>query len=165
MVGTTLEQQLRNFTRSMYDQGILDLHFENIMELQNHEYPCFVTQMIGKYVDLADASMAAVTRQLSDLEVNFDSLIINVEQLGGGSASIGGNRMALVCHDLRLACDDKYKESFFERVKPEYRTLRDCLNHIWENLTLKFVINRIKGENLNRLSGLLSVIMSFGDYD
>ncbi|KAL5775675.1 hypothetical protein ACOSP7_013232 [Xanthoceras sorbifolium] len=46
---------------------------------------------------------------MSDLEVNFDSLIINVEQLGGGSAR---------CVEL------------FERVKPEYRTLRDCLNHI-----------------------------------
>ncbi|KAL5775689.1 hypothetical protein ACOSP7_013246 [Xanthoceras sorbifolium] len=143
MVGTTLKQQLRNFTQSMYDQGILDLHFENLMALQNHEHPHFVMQTIGMYINDADTSMAAVTRLLSDPEVNFDNLISNVQQLRGSSARIGGRRVALVCLDLQIACDDECKErcvELFERVKPEYRTLRDCLNHIRESSMIERVM-------------------------
>ncbi|KAK4854746.1 hypothetical protein QYF36_000732 [Acer negundo] len=117
------------------DRGILDHHFQDVRGLQGPENPRFVSEMITTFINDADVAMATVTRLLmNNSEVlNFDNLFSIVHPLKGSSASIGGRRMALVSHELCLACNERNKERFlenFERLKPEYQSLRESLDYI-----------------------------------
>ncbi|KAK2643586.1 hypothetical protein Ddye_025349 [Dipteronia dyeriana] len=135
MAGPNLKQQLRGFIRYKHDQGILDHHFEDVRRLQGPENPRLVSEMITTFINDADVAMATVTRLLmSNNEVlNFDNLFSVVHPMKGSSASIGGRRVALVCQGLCLACNERNKERFleiFERLKPEYQSLRESLDYI-----------------------------------
>ncbi|XP_031270573.1 histidine-containing phosphotransfer protein 2-like [Pistacia vera] len=133
MVGTSLEQQLRNFLRSMHDQGILDHNFENVRRLQTQGNPQFLTEVITMFINDADVSMAETTRLMNEPELDYETLTSYLHQLRGSSASIGGCRMAVACRDVRQAIDARDKArclETFERVKQEYQTLRSSFNNI-----------------------------------
>ncbi|XWS73940.1 hypothetical protein CRYUN_Cryun02cG0172500 [Craigia yunnanensis] len=133
MVGTTLSQQLKNYIQTMHDQGILDHHFDHVKSLQNEENPQFVMDVISMFFNDAQNGIAQLNAHLNSAVVDFAKVINFVHQLRGSSSSIGGQRMALACRELRHACDNRNKErclEIFERVKQEYNTLQECLNTI-----------------------------------
>ncbi|EOY33504.1 hypothetical protein QUC31_018902 [Theobroma cacao] len=133
MVGTTLSQELKNYIQSMHDQGVLDHHFDHVKALQNEENPQFVMEVISMFCQDAEIGVAEITRFLNAPVVDFAKVINFVHQLKGSSSSIGGQRMALACRELRQASENRDKErclEIFERMKQEYNTLRGCLNAI-----------------------------------
>ncbi|GMI74324.1 histidine-containing phosphotransfer factor 5 [Hibiscus trionum] len=133
MAGTTVSEQLKKYIQSMHDQGVLDYHFDHVKALQNEENPGFVMEVISMFSHDAEAAIANLTTLLNSPVVDFAKLISFVHQLKGSSSSIGGERMALACRQLRQACDNMDKESclqIFERMKQEYNALRECLNVI-----------------------------------
>ncbi|XP_022730057.1 histidine-containing phosphotransfer protein 1-like [Durio zibethinus] len=132
MVGTTLSQQLRNYIQTMHDQGILDHHFDHVKSLQNEENPQFVMEVISMFSHDAEIGISQATEFLNCV-VDFAKVICFVHQLKGSSSSIGGQRMAMACRELRHACDIRSKErclEIFGRLKQEYNTLHECLNTI-----------------------------------
>ncbi|XP_022752589.1 histidine-containing phosphotransfer protein 1-like [Durio zibethinus] len=133
MVGTTLSEQLNNHIQTMHDQGILDHHFDHVKKLQNEGNPQFVVRVISMFFNDAETGIAQITSFLNSDDVDFAKTINYVHQLKGCSSSIGGQRMALACSELRNACDDRDKQrclEIFERVKQEYSTLQECFNTI-----------------------------------
>ncbi|XVF69134.1 hypothetical protein PTKIN_Ptkin11bG0056300 [Pterospermum kingtungense] len=134
MVGTTLSQQLKNYIQTLqHDQGILDHHFDHVKALQNEENPQFVMEVISMFSHDAETGIAQLTTFLNSDVVDYGKVISFVHQLKGSSSSIGGQRMALACRELRHACDNRDKErclEIFERLKQEYYTLRECLSVI-----------------------------------
>ncbi|XP_039048599.1 histidine-containing phosphotransfer protein 1-like [Hibiscus syriacus] len=135
MVGTTLSQQLKNYIQTMHAQGMLDHHFDHVKALQNEENPQFVMDVISMFSHDAEAAIAHLTTLLNSAVVDFAMAITLVHQLRGSSSSIGGQRMAIACRDLRHACDNMDKErclQVLERVKQEYEALRECLHIIFQ---------------------------------
>ncbi|KAH9660055.1 Histidine-containing phosphotransfer protein 5 [Citrus sinensis] len=124
MVGTSLQQELNNFVRSLREQGILDHNFDTLSRIQNDQSPLFVTEVINLFTRDAENAITQARDSLyfSDLillqqepSVDYDKLIAAVHQLRGASSSIGGCRVALACRELRSAIDDKDKERTFKK--------------------------------------------------
>ncbi|XVF19748.1 hypothetical protein REPUB_Repub11eG0137500 [Reevesia pubescens] len=110
MVGTTHAQELKNYIQAMHDQGILDHHFDHVKSLQNEENPQFVVEVISMFSHDAQIVIAQLTTFLNAAVVDFAKAISFVHQLKGSSSSIGGQRMALACRELRHACDNRKME-------------------------------------------------------
>ncbi|KAH9660053.1 Histidine-containing phosphotransfer protein 5 [Citrus sinensis] len=110
MVGTSLQQELNNFVRSLREQGILDHNFDTLSRIQNDQSPLFVTEVINLFTRDAENAITQARDSLQEPSVDYDKLIAAVHQLRGASSSIGGCRVALACRELRSAIDDKDKE-------------------------------------------------------
>ncbi|KAK9175618.1 hypothetical protein WN944_027625 [Citrus x changshan-huyou] len=110
MVGTSLQQELNNFVRSLREQGILDHNFDTLSRIQNDQSPLFVTEVINLFTRDAENAITQAHDSLQEPSVDYDKLIAAVHQLRGASSSIGGCRVALACRELRSAIDDKDKE-------------------------------------------------------
>ncbi|XP_044482049.1 histidine-containing phosphotransfer protein 4-like [Mangifera indica] len=134
MVGITLEQQLRNLLRSLHDQGILDLNFENVRRARARWDSQCLIEAVTALIDDLDVSMAetAGLMNLDEPELDYETLDCYIHQLQERSASIGGCRMVVACRNSQQAIDAKDKArcvETFEQVKQEYQTLRDALNN------------------------------------
>ncbi|GAY59805.1 hypothetical protein CUMW_197310 [Citrus unshiu] len=133
MVGTSLQQELNNFVRSLREQGILDHNFDTLSRIQNDQSPLFVTEVINLFTRDAENAITQARDSLQEPSVDYDKLIAAVHQLRGASSSIGGCRVALACRELRSAIDDKDKErcnEILQRIVEEYQTLHVNLAHI-----------------------------------
>ncbi|KAH9660054.1 Histidine-containing phosphotransfer protein 5 [Citrus sinensis] len=115
MVGTSLQQELNNFVRSLREQGILDHNFDTLSRIQNDQSPLFVTEVINLFTRDAENAITQARDSLQEPSVDYDKLIAAVHQLRGASSSIGGCRVALACRELRSAIDDKDKERTFKK--------------------------------------------------
>ncbi|KAL9416440.1 hypothetical protein AB3S75_039603 [Citrus x aurantiifolia] len=134
MVGTSLQQELNNFVRSLREQGILDHNFDTLSRIQNDQSPLFVTEVINLFTRDAENAITQARDSLQEPSVDYDKLIAAVHQLRGASSSIGGCRVALACRELRSAIDDKDKErcnEILQRIVEEYQTLHVNLAHIF----------------------------------
>ncbi|KAE8037473.1 hypothetical protein FH972_010060 [Carpinus fangiana] len=128
-----LRAQLNNYIKDMHDQGILDKHFEHVTTLQNEYNPYFVLEIVSIFCRDAENGIAEVKKFLDEPVVDYVKAIDYVHQLRGGSSSLGGNRMAIACHELRQATQNNKKEECLqalEKVKREFNTLREKLDLI-----------------------------------
>ncbi|XP_062171348.1 histidine-containing phosphotransfer protein 1-like [Alnus glutinosa] len=133
MEGANLRQQLKNHIQSMKDQGILDDHFDHVQKLQTEVNPCFLLDIVTVFCQDAENSIAELTKYLDEPAVDYAKVTAFVHQLKGSSSSVGGNRMALACRELRRASEDNKKEECLQaldKINREYNTLRDGLNAI-----------------------------------
>ncbi|GLT63847.1 hypothetical protein SLA2020_363800 [Shorea laevis] len=133
MAATNLKKQLKHFITSLQDQGILDVFFNQLQQLNSKQNPPLLLELISIFCQDAEISIAEMTHHLNSAVVDYDKVIAWVHKLKGGSASIGGKQVAAACRELRLACDDKHQErcvAALQKTKEAFSILRDSLNTI-----------------------------------
>lgn len=132
MGGSNVWQEQRNFVKSLHEQGILDSHFDEILDLPR-ESPQFVIDLVSTFCSDAENAIAALIRYLNEPDINYSRVTDQVHQIRGASSCIGGHRMALACRELRYACEDKDKDrclAAFGKTKDEYQILKEKFNII-----------------------------------
>ncbi|KAK8515707.1 hypothetical protein V6N13_139323 [Hibiscus sabdariffa] len=125
-------QQLHDHLRNLHDQGILDQNYDHLRSLQHVENPEFVNEVLSMFYHDAPNYIAQITTLLSD-DVDYVKVKDVAHQLKGCASSIGGQRMTLVCHQFRNACNQQDKERClrkFESVKREFNILEESLTTI-----------------------------------
>ncbi|KAJ8750005.1 hypothetical protein K2173_013920 [Erythroxylum novogranatense] len=133
MSSYNLRQEQRNFIKYLTDQGILDDHFEHILDLRQGESHQFLIDLINMFCSDAESCITQVNKYMNEHIIDYAKVITFVHQIRGSSSSIGGRRMALACRDLRYACDDMDHArclEYFNMVKEEYQILKDKFNII-----------------------------------
>nr|TKR83359.1 histidine-containing phosphotransfer protein 1-like [Populus alba] len=132
MGGSNVWQEQRNFVKSLHEQGILDSHFDEILDLPR-ESPQFVIDLVSTFCSDAENAIAALIRYLNEPDINYSRIIDQVHQIRGASSCIGGHRMALACRELRYACEDKDKDRCLAacgKTRDEYQILKEKFNII-----------------------------------
>ncbi|KAI5322633.1 hypothetical protein L3X38_031705 [Prunus dulcis] len=109
MSGTRLEQQLKNFIRSLREQGILDHRFNQMKELENAT-PGLVMEVITLVLRDGDAGIEELTRNLRQRDINYPKVADLAHKLKGIGSSVGGCRVSAACVELRQASNAKNKQ-------------------------------------------------------
>ncbi|KAF9684577.1 hypothetical protein SADUNF_Sadunf04G0132600 [Salix dunnii] len=153
MEGSNVWQEQRNFVKSLHEQGILDSHFDDILDLPR-ESPQFVIDLVGTFCSDAENAIAAMIRYLKEPDINYPKVMDKVHLIRGASSCIGGHRMALACRELRYACEDKDKD----RVLAEKLLVQATFSAVHPLFSTSVVLSDIH-DDAGFLDNILSVIL------
>ncbi|KAK8545017.1 hypothetical protein V6N12_025871 [Hibiscus sabdariffa] len=100
-------QQLHDYVEHLHDQDILDQNYEHMRSLQRVENPEFVNEVLSTFYRDAPNYIAQITTLLRSDDVDYGKVKDVAHQLKGCASSVGGQRMTLVCHQFRNACNQQ----------------------------------------------------------
>ncbi|KAF3455145.1 hypothetical protein FNV43_RR05593 [Rhamnella rubrinervis] len=113
-------------------QGILDERYDKL-RTQSEEDPSYATRIIDMFFNVADASIAKITKLLGETEVNYTEVGFSVTELRASCSSVGGGRLEYLSRNLGKASHEKDPGRCIEElesVTKEYNILKESLNHI-----------------------------------
>ncbi|XP_057541207.1 histidine-containing phosphotransfer protein 1-like isoform X1 [Amaranthus tricolor] len=108
-----LENELVNYTKTLFDQGILNDQFTQLQSLQDESNPNFVVEVVNLFFQDSQRLLHVLAQSLEQANVDFKKLHTLVHQLKGSSSSIGAQGVLNACIAFRRCCDDKNVEGYF----------------------------------------------------
>eukprot|EP00257_Ricinus_communis_P021335 XP_015580799.1 histidine-containing phosphotransfer protein 1 isoform X2 [Ricinus communis] len=126
MVGIDLMHQQRLFVRNLKQQGILDNHFDQVLEIRTIDNPRFVLEVISMFLNDADNCVSELNRLLNEAVVDYTQVVNYCHQLRGSSAR------CLVA---------------FDKLKDEYQNLKNNFNIITQ-IERTIVANHTRRRNV-----------------
>ncbi|XP_002529070.2 histidine-containing phosphotransfer protein 1 isoform X1 [Ricinus communis] len=150
MVGIDLMHQQRLFVRNLKQQGILDNHFDQVLEIRTVDNPRFVLEVISMFLNDADNCVSELNRLLNEAVVDYTQVVNYCHQLRGSSASIGARLVAVASRELRLATDEMDQHRClvaFDKLKDEYQNLKNNFNIITQ-IERTIVANHTRRRNV-----------------
>ncbi|XP_050222246.1 histidine-containing phosphotransfer protein 1-like [Mercurialis annua] len=139
MVGIDLKHEQRLLVRNFKRQGILDNHFDQILEIATPENPRFMLEVMMVFLNDADHCVSELNRLLNiEAAVDYGLVINYCHQLKGSTASIGARLVAIACRELRIATNEMATNEMnkdrcleaFGKLKDAYQILKNSLNII-----------------------------------
>ncbi|KAJ4980574.1 hypothetical protein NE237_031411 [Protea cynaroides] len=120
-------RMLRSFVLSLYDEGILNVHFLELQTLQDENNPSFVIEVIRSFVHDAGIIIVELNRFLSEPVVDFEGMGSFSHQIKGSSSSIGAHLVNTACVEFQQALDANDREGCIRalnRMNDEYQRVR-----------------------------------------
>ncbi|XP_057541209.1 histidine-containing phosphotransfer protein 1-like isoform X3 [Amaranthus tricolor] len=121
-----LENELVNYTKTLFDQGILNDQFTQLQSLQDESNPNFVVEVVNLFFQDSQRLLHVLAQSLEQANVDFKKLHTLVHQLKGSSSSIGAQGVLNACIAFRRCCDDKNVEGL-QQVRNEYILVKSKL--------------------------------------
>ncbi|XP_038989257.1 histidine-containing phosphotransfer protein 1-like [Phoenix dactylifera] len=87
MASIGLQKQLYHFIESMYEEGLLDVQFQQLQMLQNEENPNFVAEVITTFFANTEKVFKELEKLMKETEVDYRKMDCYIHQLIGSSAS------------------------------------------------------------------------------
>ncbi|XP_057541208.1 histidine-containing phosphotransfer protein 1-like isoform X2 [Amaranthus tricolor] len=125
-----LENELVNYTKTLFDQGILNDQFTQLQSLQDESNPNFVVEVVNLFFQDSQRLLHVLAQSLEQANVDFKKLHTLVHQLKGSSSSIGAQGVLNACIAFRRCCDDKNVEGCLislQQVRNEYILVKSKL--------------------------------------
>ncbi|THU53574.1 hypothetical protein C4D60_Mb10t15860 [Musa balbisiana] len=138
---SSLQRQLANLKKSLFDQGNLDEQFYQLEELQDDASPNFVEEVVTLFFRDSSRLVANIEQAIEKCPRDYVSLDALVHQLKDSASSIGAAKMMKDCTVFREYCDKRNFEGCqtlclrsFQKVKNEHSTLRQKLENYFQLL-------------------------------
>ncbi|CAI8603394.1 unnamed protein product [Vicia faba] len=134
-VTVQLEQQLFDYTASLFNEGFLDDQFNQLEQLQDETNPDFVVEVVTLFFDDAERLLNELTTSLGQENIDFKRLDAYVHQLKGSSSSIGAQTVHKTCISFCNFCTEKNVEGCLkslQQVKHEYSLVKTKLETLFK---------------------------------
>ncbi|KAK9127698.1 hypothetical protein Syun_016495 [Stephania yunnanensis] len=105
-----LKQQRDGLLCSMYNEGLLDQQFDQLLALQDADSPGFIEEVIKLFCQDSERILGELTKHMSQPVVDYTMIDAYVHQLKGSSASVGAQLVKCACINFRQACEENDKE-------------------------------------------------------
>ncbi|XP_010548900.1 PREDICTED: histidine-containing phosphotransfer protein 1 [Tarenaya hassleriana] len=127
---TQMQRSLLDYTKTLFEQGVLDSQFLQLQQLQDESNPDFVAEVVNLFFQDSERLLNDLTLALGQPAVDFKRVDANVHQLKGSSSSIGAQRVKNACVVLRNSCEEHNLEAChrcLQQVKQEYCLVKNRL--------------------------------------
>ncbi|VVB04438.1 unnamed protein product [Arabis nemorensis] len=129
-----LQRQYRDYTISLYQQGILDDQFTELKKMQD-DGSDFVAEVLSLFFEDCVRLIGNMARALDQTgTVDFSIVGASVHQLKGSSSSVGAKRVKGLCVTFKEFCDTQNYEGCvrcLQQVDIEYKTLKTKLQDMF----------------------------------
>lgn len=118
-----LQKQFSDYTTSLFNEGILNDQFNQLVSLQDESNPEFVFEVVTLFFEDSERLLNELSKSLGQQDVDFKKIDTHVHQLKGSSSSIGAKRVQNACIVFRNFCDEKNIEGCLkclQQVRDEY---------------------------------------------
>lgn len=118
-----LQKQFSDYTTSLFNEGILNDQFNQLVSLQDESNPEFVFEVVTLFFEDSERLLNELSKSLRQQDVDFKKIDTHVHQLKGSSSSIGAKRVQNACIVFRNFCDEKNIEGCLkclQQVRDEY---------------------------------------------
>ncbi|OIW09051.1 hypothetical protein TanjilG_16278 [Lupinus angustifolius] len=109
MTLSILKGLLQDYLRSLFNEGIVNDQFNEILSLENTRGLDYVVTLINTYIADVEMILSDISRHIENSKVDFSHMASLAHAIEDKSASIGAEHMKLACSDLIKACDEKHK--------------------------------------------------------
>lgn len=118
-----MQQQLAEYTDSLFLEGLLDDQFTQLQLLQDDNNPEFVSEVVTLFFDDSEKLLEQLSESLEADPIDYKKVDAHVHQFKGSSSSIGAQRVKSACITFRSCCEDESKEGCLQaltQVKQEF---------------------------------------------
>ncbi|KAL2925497.1 Histidine-containing phosphotransfer protein 4 [Bienertia sinuspersici] len=134
----SLQEQIVQLRRSLFDEGHLDEQFLQLEELQDDANPDFVEEIVTSYYTDSVRLIQNIDRALDQYPLDFEKLDNYMHQFKGSSSSIGAKKVVHECLQFRKYCAAGNAEGCvksFQMIKQEQAMLRKKLEAYFQLLS------------------------------
>ncbi|CAM6098569.1 unnamed protein product [Calypogeia fissa] len=127
---TRMQQQLSEYTDSLFLEGLLDDQFTQLQLLQDENNPDFVAEVVSLFFDDSEKLLEQLTESLETDPIDYKKVDAHVHQFKGSSSSIGAQRVKTACVTFRTCCEEENKEGCRQaltQVKQEFYLVKSKL--------------------------------------
>ncbi|BBN15590.1 histidine-containing phosphotransfer peotein [Marchantia polymorpha subsp. ruderalis] len=127
---TRLQQQLSEFTDSLFAEGLLDDQFTQLQLLQDANNPDFVAEVVSLFFEDSEKLLEQLTESLETTPIDYRKVDAHVHQFKGSSSSIGAQRVKTACITFRTCCEEENREGCQQalvQVKNEFNLVKTKL--------------------------------------
>ncbi|KAM7263694.1 hypothetical protein ACFE04_001377 [Oxalis oulophora] len=120
---------------SMKQEGIVDDHLQIVRGLNEHNGPSFFMELLAGFCFDSQKNLSDLASNLDQEMTDFHLVKQLAIKMNGGTACIGGCRMAQACTKLTEAANKESKEecvAFFNKIKDEFSVLEKNMGAILE---------------------------------
>ncbi|BFI43396.1 histidine-containing phosphotransfer peotein [Marchantia polymorpha subsp. ruderalis] len=133
--------------KNLYNDGWLNSHFHEILQLQDADNPAFVREILSLYVSDSRRLINLMNRPLGMDTVNYKEISVHVRGLLGSSLDIGAERISKACLRLFNGTKAENKEETvlaLKQLTSEFNKMKPKLEHLvqMERLILQSVLYR-----------------------
>ncbi|KAK7270662.1 hypothetical protein RJT34_25978 [Clitoria ternatea] len=120
----------------LFYEGVLDEHFFQLQQLQDHTSPNFVSQVVNIYFNQSEKLLTNLRGLL--MEKEYKKMGIHLNQLMGSSSSIGAKRVTTVCLAFRSVTHQANRAGCvrclraLEMLEHEYCYLKNKLHELFQ---------------------------------
>ncbi|KAL2620417.1 hypothetical protein R1flu_000622 [Riccia fluitans] len=128
---TRLQQQLIEYTDSLFAEGLLDDQFNQLQLLQDANNPDFVAEVVALFFEDSEKLLEQLTECLETEPIDYKKVDAHVHQFKGSSSSIGAQRVKIACITFRTCCEDENREGCWHalaQVKNEFYLVKSKLD-------------------------------------
>ncbi|XP_019448060.1 PREDICTED: histidine-containing phosphotransfer protein 1-like [Lupinus angustifolius] len=116
MTLSILKGLLQDYLRSLFNEGIVNDQFNEILSLENTRGLDYVVTLINTYIADVEMILSDISRHIENSKVDFSHMASLAHAIEDKSASIGAEHMKLACSDLIKACDEKHKRKLIRSL-------------------------------------------------
>eukprot|EP01018_Ginkgo_biloba_P013461 Gb_35949 [translate_table: standard] len=130
-----MQQQLNEFTNSLFQEGYLDEQFTQLQQLQDESNPDFVGEVVSLFFEDSEKLLDNLKKALEKEPIDYKKVDAHVHQFKGSSSSIGAQRVKNVCITFRAYCDEKNRAGCLQclqQVKQEYYLVKNKLEDLFQ---------------------------------
>ncbi|XP_074313564.1 histidine-containing phosphotransfer protein 1-like [Silene latifolia] len=130
-----LQKQLIDHTASLFNEGIMNEQFKQLLFLQSEGNPGFVFQVVTLFFQESDKLFNEIGPSLEQANVDFKKLDAHMHQLKGSTSSIGAQRMGNACIAFRNCIQENNFEGCLkclEQVREEYSIVKSKLEALFK---------------------------------
>lgn len=128
---TRLQQQLIEYTDSLFAEGLLDDQFTQLQLLQDANNPDFVAEVVSLFFEDSEKLLEQLTESLETEPIDYKKVDAHVHQFKGSSSSIGAQRVKTACVTFRTCCEEENREGCRQalaQVKNEFYLVKSKLD-------------------------------------
>ncbi|XP_057483532.1 histidine-containing phosphotransfer protein 1-like [Actinidia eriantha] len=129
-----LQRQYVDFTKSLYNEGVLDDQFTQLQNLQDESNPEFVAEVVSLFFEDSENLLNNLANALQQQIVDYKQVDAHVHQFKGSSSSIGAQRVKNVCAAFRNFCEMKNLDgciTYLQQLKHEYSLVKSKLETLF----------------------------------
>ncbi|KAI4301852.1 hypothetical protein L6164_035090 [Bauhinia variegata] len=130
-----LQKRLTDYVSSLLQEGFLDDHYQQILELQDESNPNFVEEVVTLFFQDAERLLNELETALCQQRIDFKMVDAYVHQLKGSSSSIGAQRVQNVCIGFRNYCNEQNVEGCrksLQQITEEYTLVKNKLETLFK---------------------------------
>ncbi|CAL0332333.1 unnamed protein product [Lupinus luteus] len=116
MTMSILKGLLQDYLNSLFNEGIVNDQFNELLSLENTRGPDYVVTSISTYIADVEMILSDISHHVENSKVDFSHMASLARAIEDKSASIGAEHMMLACSDLIKACDEKHKRKLIRSL-------------------------------------------------
>ncbi|ESW22084.1 hypothetical protein PHAVU_005G125700 [Phaseolus vulgaris] len=122
---------LQGYTKSLFDEGVVNDQFNVIMALKRIGEPNHVVQLIETYLADVERILFELFRHVENEKSDLRKLTSLAREIEDKSTRIGAELMKAACYDVIKACDENHQQRFSRGLillKKEFGNTKNKLN-------------------------------------